>query len=165
MLYFCSLDATPHSVKHRADTVLHKTKVDYFSFLVELLWLWNRYDLEAHIIDFQKWGHRVLLPPPNSTACLFQHSWICLCFSLSASLPSSPYWCWLCLPAISSPLVSWYCPWTEQNPHEQAMSWVTYLCLQRNWSPLTRFCLVLVVQLVTAHACRSVWPSSLPQTV
>lgn len=39
-----------------------------------------------------------------------------------------------------------------------AMSWVSYLCLWRSLSPLTRFCLVLVARLVTGHARNSMWP-------
>lgn len=40
----------------------------------------------------------------------------------------------------------------------RAMSWVTYICLRRSLSRLTRLCLVLVVQLVTGCACSSMWP-------
>lgn len=39
-----------------------------------------------------------------------------------------------------------------------AMSWVAYLCLGRSLSPLTRFCLVLAVGLMTGCACSSMWP-------
>lgn len=126
---------------------------------------WNNHDLGVYIIDFQERGHCLPLPPPNSLSpSAFSHLSVFF-FFLSASLSPSSSQCWLCLTETSSPFVSWYCPWTEQNPHEWAMSWVTYLCHQRSLSPLTRFCLVLVAQLVTAHACSSMRPSSLPQTV
>lgn len=138
--------------------------------LIALVLCWWFYDCEVVMI----WEFILLIFKSEDTvflchlltACLLQHSPICLFFFfLSASLPPSSSQCWLCLTETSSPFVSWYCPWTEQNPHEWAMSWVTYLCHQRSLSPLTRFCLVLVAQLVTAHACSSMWPSSLPQTV
>lgn len=67
---------------------------------------------------------------------------------------------WVLLPTSNSP-VSGYCPWTEENLASWAVSWVTYLCLRRSLSPLTRFCLVLVPQLVTVHACNSMWPGLL----
>lgn len=45
-----------------------------------------------------------------------------------------------------------------------ATGWVAYLCLRRGLSPLTRFCLVLAAQLVTGHACSSMWPRLLAST-
>lgn len=126
----------------------------FFSFDVSLQW-----ELEA--FSFPPFIMRLLTAscaPTSIPGCALSAEPVCLCFFL-----------YVCMNACSSVCV--FLPSYTQLPCQRilslnlirtltscAMSWITYLCLWRSLSPLTRFCLVLVARLVTGHARNSMWP-------
>lgn len=131
--------------------------------LLEALRLWNRCDLQIYAIDFPKWGHCHLLPPLNSWPPPHSHIFFpsaffcfvvsCVCWHDCVSLGLQV--------SLSADTVLELNKTFTSRPVFELLSSVS----REAYLPLTRFCLVLVAQLVTAHACSSMWPNFLPPTV